>query len=145
MQLLYSFRLLYTYISTLSPAQIRWLSPHCPPILPVSSSRANSAWLPCGGRNLDHDDSGLTEAPHGALSTQLCGGQGKGPSRSGGRGRWQHRVSWAPDKELQGKKKEAYKSLIFKWAPTSPTNTQLPLAGRGHVIKKNLHTDEFFP
>ena len=43
------------------------------------------------------------------------------------------------------KKKEAYKSLIFKWAPASPTNTQLPLAGRGHVIKKNLHTDEFFP
>ena len=35
-----------------------------------------------------------------------------------------------------GEKKEAYESLAFKWAPTSPTNTQLPLAGQGHVIKR---------
>ena len=113
-----------------------------PAILPVSSSRANSAWLPCGCRNKDQDDSRLTEAPHGVLSTQLCGGQRKGVSQSEGRGRgrdrWQHRMSRAPDRELQwGEEKRGYESLAFKWAPTSPTNTQLPLAGQGHVIKRD--------
>lgn len=90
MQLLYSFRTLYTCISMLSPAQIRLLPPPLsasPPILPVSSSRANSAWLPCGCRNKDRDDSRVTEAPRGVLSTQLCGGQRKGVSPSEGRGR----------------------------------------------------------
>lgn len=58
-----------------------------PPILPVSSSRANSAWLPCGCRNKDRDDSRVTEAPRGVLSTRLCGGQRNGVSPSEGRGR----------------------------------------------------------
>lgn len=84
--------------------------PRPPAILPVSSSRAKSAWLPCGCRHKDQDDSRLTEAPHGVLSTQLCGGQRKGVSQSEGRGRgrdrWQHRMSRAPDRELQwGKEK----------------------------------------
>lgn len=105
-----SYFTLSDYFTHASPLSLLLKSDYCPPtppaILPVSSSRAHSAWLPCGCRNKDQDDSRLTEAAHGVLSTQLCGGQTKGVSQSEGRGRgrdrWQHRMSRAPDRELRG-------------------------------------------
>ena len=143
MQLLYSFRTLYTCISMLSPAQIRLLPPHSLPRPPFSQWAVLELTVPgcpVGVETRIEMTAEWLRHPVVSLALSSVEDRGKGSARrkEGGEG-GQMAAQNVPSSwqgGAGGKEKEAYENLIFKWAPTSPANTQLSLAGQGHVIKR---------